>query len=41
MFAPRRSQKSMRKHKDPITGNSFIKYLTERGGTVLAGYTTS
>ena len=24
MFAPWRSQKSMRKHKDPITGNSFI-----------------
>ena len=24
MFAPWRSQKSVRKHKDPITGNSFI-----------------
>ena len=36
MFAPWRSQKSMRKHKDPITGNLFIKYLTERGGIVLA-----
>ena len=23
MFAPWRSQKSLRKHKDPITGNSF------------------
>ena len=25
MFAPLRSQKSLRKHKDPITGNSFIE----------------
>ena len=25
MFAPWRSQKSVRKRKDPITGNSFIK----------------
>ena len=25
MFAPWRSQKSLRKHKDPITGNSFIE----------------
>ena len=24
MFAPWRSQKSVRKRKDPITGNSFI-----------------
>ena len=24
MFAPWKSQKSVRKHKDPITGNSFI-----------------
>ena len=24
MFAPWRSQKSVRKHKDPITGNSVI-----------------
>ena len=24
MFAPWRSQKSVRKHKDPTTGNSFI-----------------
>ena len=24
MFTPWRSQKSLRKHKDPITGNSFI-----------------
>ena len=24
MLAPWRSQKSVRKHKDPITGNSFI-----------------
>ena len=41
MFGPWWSQKFMRKHKDPIIGNSFIKYLTERGGTVLSGYTTS
>ena len=26
MFAPWRSQKSLRKHKDLITGNSFIGY---------------
>ena len=25
MFAPWRSQKSLRKHKDPITGNPFIE----------------
>ena len=41
MFAPWRTQKSKRKHKDPITGNLFIKYLTERGSIVLAGHTTS
>ena len=40
MFAPWRTQKSKRKHKDPITGNLFIKYLTERGGIVLTGHTT-
>ena len=27
MFAPWRSQKSVRKRKDPITGNSFIYKL--------------
>ena len=41
MFAPWRTQKSKRKHKDPITGDLFIMYLTERGGIVLAGDTPS
>ena len=27
MFAPWRSQKSLHKHKDPITGNSFTERL--------------
>ena len=26
MFVPWRSQKSLRKHKDPITGNSLMMY---------------
>ena len=29
MFAPWRSQKSVPKHKDPITGNSFIRIALE------------
>ena len=32
MFAPCRSQSSLRKHGYPITGNSFIHLLTEREG---------
>ena len=30
MFAPWRSQKSLRKHKDPITGNSYINDVWSR-----------
>ena len=41
MFAPWRSQKSVRKHKDPMTGNSLINFLTEWDGIVHAGNTTS
>ena len=29
MFAPWKSQKSVREHKDPITGNSFIDDVSQ------------
>ena len=31
MFAPWRSQKFLRKHKDPITGNAFIGLVSQIG----------
>ena len=34
-------KKSVRKHKDPMTGNSLINFLTEWDGIVHAGNTTS
>ena len=42
MFAPWRSQKSLRKHKEPITGNYFIlidPYVTRPGSRLVGGIT--
>ena len=40
MFAPWRSQKSVRKHKDPITGNSFIDVSQHVDRMLLYIYST-